>query len=589
MRHTADIDPTQPASFSTCERGNVAIVFGLSFVPLMLMLGVGIDYGRIVATRSNLQQATDSAALAVAKTITSTTTNQQAQSQAQVYLLTNVRNAVAVVTGAEISADRLTLCLDAKAQIPTTIMKIAHVETLTTKTTACAQMPGGVDPNTTYEIALVLDNSGSMSSSASGKGGWKGGGKSKMEALRDSAKSFVATMFDKSTNVKMSVTPFAAAVRVVDPDVSANRKLSWIDLNGGNSQHWLAFGGGATDAASAKTAAAAQGFTSRFDIFAALKSVKSSWDWEGCFESPKYPLNVRDTAVTIGDPETLFVPFLAPDEPVVNEVGKKGKKTDLERYSNHYLDGSDCDGCDADKTAQWKKLTDPAKYKKPSKDGSGTGPNSSCPTSSTQTILQLTSTEATVTDMIGKLSEGGYTNLHEGFMWGWRTISPVGPFAAGRSYSTAVNRKIIVFMTDGYNNWKSQTNTATGSAYQAAGYYSYNGAKNLRFPDGSTGDRIDYQTGLAAAAGSSSDYHDTSRDMQDELTREACANAKTAGVEIFTIGFSTADDPIDEQGLQLMKDCATNVEHYFKAEDADQLDAAFSTIGSGLGKLRLTK
>jgi hypothetical protein len=76
--------------------------------------------------------------------------------------------------------------------------------------------------------------------------------------------------------------------------------------------------------------------------------------------------------------------------------------------------------------------------------------------------------------------------------------------------------------------------------------------------------------------------------MQDELTLEACTNAKAQGIEIFTIGFSTPTDPIDQQGLDLMKACATNAEHYFAASDASQLDAAFSAIGIGLGKLRLS-
>jgi len=77
--------------------------------------------------------------------------------------------------------------------------------------------------------------------------------------------------------------------------------------------------------------------------------------------------------------------------------------------------------------------------------------------------------------------------------------------------------------------------------------------------------------------------------MQDELTRQACADAKSAGIEILTIGFSTPTDPIDAQGLSVLKACATNDGHYFKAEDAARLNAAFSQIGIGLGSLRLSE
>ena len=555
------------AEFLSNKDGNAIMIFGLSLLPVMLMLGATLDYTRFTMMRAALQQAVDSAALMVASKMTSTTTNAGAKLQSQVILNSMPRMTYASVTSTTLSDDKQTFCINAEINVANTFMQLAHITSLTPKVKSCANLAGGVDPNTTYEIALVLDNSGSMSSSA--------GGKSKMQALRDAAKSFVDTMYSKSTNVKMSVTPFAAAVKAVDPDIAANRTASWIDLQGNNSQHWLVFGNGSTVPATAKTNANGQGFTNRFDIFAKLKALKSSWDWEGCFEGPKYPLNVQDTAVNAGDAETLFVPFLAPDEPNDSD------------YNNHYLKDSG-GACSGSVSGDWNKLARACKYKTPSKDGSGAGPNSSCPTGSSQTILPLTSTQSTLTTKITQLQEGGYTNLHEGFIWGWRTISPIGPFATGASYASATNRKVIVFMTDGFNNWASQTNTATGSTYQAAGYYSYNGTKNDRFADGSNGDHVNYQNELKVANNTSTDYHDKSRDMQDELTLEACTNAKAAGVEIFTIGFSTPTDKIDEQGLALMKACATNADHYFKAEDSDQLDAAFSAIGIGLGKLRLS-
>ncbi|MCX7900128.1 MAG: VWA domain-containing protein, partial [Methylocystis sp.] len=330
-------------------------------------------------------------------------------------------------------------------------------------------------------------------------------------------------------------------------------------------------------AAERKADAAAQGFASRFDIFDKLKSIKSSWDWRGCLEGPKYPFNVNDTAPNPSDPETLFVPFLAPDEP-----------NNDNDYGNSYIsdNGAGCSSAGSD----WDKLTNTCKYRvATSASNSRNSPNDHCPNPATQTLMQLTSNKASVTSKISQLEEGGNTNLHEGFMWGWRTLSPNQPFAGGRSYNAPKNRKIMVFMTDGYNNWKSQTNTATGSTYQALGYYSYNGAANVRFPDGTMGNRVNYQDTLKVAANSNSDYHDESRNMQDELTLQACTNAKAQGIEIFTIGFSTPDDQIDTQGLNLMKSCATNEDHYFKAENAAQLNAAFNSIGFGLGKLRLSQ
>lgn len=549
--------------FVTNEGGNTIMIFGLSLMPVMLMLGATADYTRYAMTRASLQQATDAAALRVASKMDANTTNAQAKSQAQVSLASNSRLSSATVSTAEISSDKQTLCITSQVTIQNSFMQMAQISSLTPTSKSCANLAGGVDPDGTFEIALVLDNSGSMSSSA--------GGVSKMQALKTASTSFVNTMYAKSSNVKMSIVPFAANVAVLDPTVTGNRNKSWIDKQGDNSQHWVAFGG--------KTAANAQGFTSRFDIFDKLKTLNSSWDWGGCLEEPKYPYNVAETTPNPTDAETLFVPYLAPDEPSDDD------------YNNSYLynNGQSGGACTDTASGDWNKLSRACKYKTPQTTGDGNGPNSRCPDHTTQTLLNLTPTKTTVTTKIGQLDEGGNTNLHAGFMWGWRTLSPGLPFSDGRSYSAPKNRKIMVFMTDGYNNWGTQRPTATGSNYEALGYYTYNGTKNDRFPDGTAGNNANYQNLLKVANDTWTSYLGTSRNMLDEMTLQACTNAKAAGIEVFTIGFSTPTDPIDTQGLNLMKSCATNDEHYFSAANADQLNAAFSSIGVGLGNLRLSQ
>ena len=46
------------------DKGAVAIIFGLMIIPLVLAIGVGVDYARAVQFKAQLQSATDSAALA---------------------------------------------------------------------------------------------------------------------------------------------------------------------------------------------------------------------------------------------------------------------------------------------------------------------------------------------------------------------------------------------------------------------------------------------------------------------------------------------------------------------------------------------
>jgi len=562
-----------PRVFISDEGGNTFMIFGLAFVPVMFMIGAATDYTRLTTTRAALQQGTDAALLSVASHMTEATLVDDARKQAQVLLNSNPQLANATLSNVTISADKQTLCGTGSISVPNAFMKMTGVSNMSATINSCAALAGGVSSNTTFEIALVLDNSGSMSSSA--------GGVSKMDALQTAATSFVNTMYGKSQNVKFSIVPFAAGVVALDPTNTANRNLPWIDKQGNNSQHWIAFGG--------KTAANAQGFTNRFDIYSKLKTIKSSWDWKGCLEPPTYPNNVSDVAPNPSDPETLFVPYLAPDEPVVKDYYGNNY------YNNNYLaDAGGNASCPAatgtGTTLAWNQLTNVCKYKVATSSVSGgSGPNWYCPNPSTQTLMQLTTQQSTVTAKIAQLVEGGNTNLHEGFMWGWRTLSPNQPFAGGRSYAAPNNRKVMVFMTDGYNNWASNRNTVVGSTYQAMGYYSYNGAPNNRFPDTSNGSQTNYRDVMKNSANTWTDYWSDSRDMLDRLTLEACTNAKAAGVEIFTIGFSTSSDPIDQQGLDLLKACATNDDHYHKAEDAAQLAQVFGFIGIGLGKLRLSQ
>ncbi|MCF6199904.1 MAG: pilus assembly protein [Hyphomicrobiaceae bacterium] len=54
-------------SFAACRRGNTAIIFALVFPALFLLVGGGIEYGKVLNQKSKLQQYADSAALAAAK------------------------------------------------------------------------------------------------------------------------------------------------------------------------------------------------------------------------------------------------------------------------------------------------------------------------------------------------------------------------------------------------------------------------------------------------------------------------------------------------------------------------------------------
>jgi Flp pilus assembly protein TadG/uncharacterized protein YegL len=60
----------------------------------------------------------------------------------------------------------------------------------------------------------------------------------------------------------------------------------------------------------------------------------------------------------------------------------------------------------------------------------------------------------------------------------------------------------------------------------------------------------------------------------DTETKKWCDQARQAGVEVYSVAFMAPD-----RGQALLSYCATDSSHYFKAEDADDLNAAFEYIG----------
>ena len=63
---------------------------------------------------------------------------------------------------------------------------------------------------------------------------------------------------------------------------------------------------------------------------------------------------------------------------------------------------------------------------------SGSGPNYLC---NAQALTRLSNNAGTLTGKINQMKADGGTNLVEGFMWGWRTLTPHAPFADGKAYT----------------------------------------------------------------------------------------------------------------------------------------------------------
>ncbi len=547
-------------SFRSHRAGNVAVIFALASIPLIAFTGTAVDYGFATSLRTKLQAASDASALMLCQTpaaTTQTALNAQAQASMSSYM----------GAGVGLSVDQLAITTP-----PRKILLTSHAVSnmvfgkflgrttipVTVKSQCATPLPK------TFEIALVLDTTGSMDKS--------GGSGSKLSAAQTAATNFVDYVKGNAafaSDTRLSIVPFAASVNVGSSYAAA----TWVDTGGKSSYHWTNVD---------KTLAKNAGFSSRFGIFSQLATRNSGWDWGGCFESLPYPANTEDGTPTTND--TLYVPMFAPDEPGAGTTGAAkftANSQDYYTFNSYIDDTTSINGCKANPTSFVSAENSACKYilsngvSATSNSGLGipNGPNLMC---TSKPIQRLTTSGATLKALISSLTASGATNIHEGFMWGWRTLSPRSVFADGAAYSATTTNKVLILMTDGANSWSDNPyNNYNQTFYFPMGYFLN--------ADGSTpNDRL--PAGYRNLKNSTD-----ARNALDQLTLAGCRNAQAAGISIYTIGFSVSSDPIDSQGTNLLANCASSPSQAYVANDSTALIAAFDQIAKSIGALRLSQ
>ncbi|EAU41492.1 Flp pilus assembly protein TadG [Fulvimarina pelagi HTCC2506] len=164
-------------------------------------------------------------------------------------------------------------------------------------------------------------------------------------------------------------------------------------------------------------------------------------------------------------------------------------------------------------------------------------------------LLSLSTREADVKTSISNLSYGGggyrpSTFIPAGLIWGLNVLSPPAPFEE-QAYdpNNKLPRKALVLMTDGANTMVFNS---------------------------SDGRHRNARSGTEVA-------------QSDRDTISICNNIKRSGIEIFTVGFMVNSS----SALDLLKECATDGEHYFDATSPEELHSAFGRIADGLTQIRL--
>ncbi len=627
------------------EAGNYAIMFGITLFPIVGAVSLAVDYSNIQRHRAAVQDALDAAALASAKEYSSGVTGAALENYADDFVAANLPSFIEPNTvDVELSlVNKATTDSNGEPSTMKTVRLDADVEydSFIAKAIGYEEFMIGVVSqvalgNITVEVALVMDNSGSMDS------------KGKISSARNTAKNLVDTIFSAGANsndpdpVSFSLVPFAGLVNVGND----NDDEDWMDTNGWSSIHHENLDWKKTyitrNAFNEKGAGFREKINnvwtwkSRYDIFDMLDV-----DWAGCVEMRPWPYNTTDDAASTGaasgsvvsvnenssksDRDKLFVPFFSPAEPYSKYAYKSsggwgwgwgggGSSTnhsnDWYNYPNDYL--YDWMMPRTTNTTQLEQLyyTDPfgSPYNKGviqsdqnlrqdwvwryqaaaldddyyfgDNDGEDFGPNYGC---YMRPITKLTTSKSTIKNEIDKMKAKGSTNIQQGIAWGWRTLSPSMPFTGGRDATDEKNRKYMIVLTDGNNTYYSNS-TPNGSTYGAWGYDKQG--------------RMDEGLSSADLAGTpyAGTYMNTYEKKMNAHTLQTCNNAKAAGVTIFTIAFDVSNGSSVKEMLETCAGSGTvnnrlvmsSGTFYFDVS-ASQLDAAMEAIASQISELRIVR
>lgn len=614
--------------FARDVRGNYMVLTAAAIVPIMGALALAVDYAEMSRQRQEVLNALDAAGIATARYIAQGATDTQAKTYAEDFFEANL-------SSVSPSNAKLTIVLPKENTGGGTLKMSAQMKYSPYFFPTFAALLGNTDSNekldfnavsevrlkNTLEVALVLDNSGSMDYTGTGSG------KKRLVLLKDAAKQLVTTIAAEGEQMKQiakpvqfGVVPFAASVNVG----SSYKTASWMDTDGISPIHhenfdWstmtgnkkVQLSGGVYYKKGSDWGAQENQKVTRFTLFDDIqritgytsvktgteyKCVRKNWwggcsqygyvdvyedqpvygsyaSWQGCVEARPYPYNVSDTTPSSSTPATMFVPMFAPDE-------TDNKDSSNRRAENNWWDDVTNSSNNTTRQSYMPKYFSVAAYGT-SAAGSGEGPNASCTTTAITSLTDVTTTDGKkiVTDAIDAMAANGATNVPEGMAWGWRVVSSGAPFTEGRAESERGNDKVVIVLTDGANTYYTPSslgyNDLAGnkSIYSSYGYTGkgYNGTSTTRlFMNTSNSiSKTDYSNSNYTAA------------LNEQFTA-LCDNAKAAGIIVMTVSLDLSTSNTTEKAqIDALKACSSD-SRFRKGSDGKPAKLYWNATGSSL-------
>lgn len=610
-------------NFKKDKKGNIALIFALSLVPSIGMIGAAVDYSQSSNIKAKMASAADTAAIAVAK--------QKAMNQSQKEKLAKDTFANAYTNFQTETIDGMVsyqeidgaVQVSARAYNKNSLLSLLGINYTPVNVKARAMVGGSSD----IEIALVLDNTGSMQND--------------MFALRNAARNFVSAVMSENGTTRMSVVPYVASVNVG----ASNIPMSMMDTQALSKWHGMSLRewvwGYIRDCAEARSGGG-KGKGGGGDL-----GNPRSPDRKSSLDYKKYTFSyVLTELFGIGHAKADVTPDThagAPTVPItINSPPMQGGAKTFnipQGFQTQMNPGNECGFFNPKLVSHFDLFKRIGPSGVPWKGCVEARPEpfdatEDVPSQSNHDTLFVPYFWPDEIDPTYFLPGAGYNNYlpdgtYQAGLWAASyiqsfvhlfkynsqtlpsilTTSPntLGPNAAcpDELQRLTNNRQMVLDKVNSLNHWfGGGTIIAQGVMW---GWHSL--SPKAPFKDGKPYDpknrkimvlMSDGENSLQNSPGSNpSDYtsygylqsarlpfnFEQSEKFLDERTKLVCKNAKNAGIEIYTVLFRENS----QKAKSLMQDCATTPQHAFYAANGSALNNAFLEISGKFGTLRLTK
>ena len=535
--------------FWSDRSGNIALIFGLAIVPVLGAMGAAVDYSVANASRTAMQAALDNTALMLSKQMP---LSQSALNTNGWNIFTgNLGPSPVVIPQGNLVIDSSTtnkLVLDVSGSYTMGLGGVLKLVGLNTTFTvgAHSEVQWG---NSRLRVALVLDNTGSMSQS------------NKIGALKTATTNLIAQLQAAATtngDVYISIVPFVKDVNVG----ASNYNATWID--------WYDWEHDPNNAS--KGTCSKSGYTSQSSCTSAgtcsltTYTTQSTCTAAGTCSKSQY--TTQSTCTSAGTcSKSQYTTQSTCQSHSGTWTSAPGTWTGgVWTFANWTYDHNQWNGCVTDRGTplNYSGYTGPGTAAGPDQDLSApstnaqpnpaTAPDSTkypaeqyslCPA---QQVIPLTYDWSALNTAVNGMSPNGSTNQPIGVVLGWLSLVGGGPFPAAPAMDTThyTYNQYIILLSDGLNTqdrWQGDgSNTSTG-----------------------VDSRMYYKSGSTVSG--------------------TCQNAKNAGIKIYAVQVNTGGDPLST----LMQNCASDPSMFFMLTSSSAIVTTFQQIGTALANLHLSK